>query len=125
MKAVIREATEADADIISSLNIDVQAAHASAMPWWFKPASPDTFPSEVVARLLDIRAIFCSSPRLSHLQRAMSMRKSWIGRRHRLIMHTKWSTFTTSVCARRTDDKGSAGLYLKRYRRQQTKGIFV
>jgi ribosomal protein S18 acetylase RimI-like enzyme len=53
MKAVIREATEADADIISSLNIDVQAAHASAMPWWFKPASPDTFPPEVVARLLD------------------------------------------------------------------------
>jgi hypothetical protein len=42
MKAVIREATEADADIISSLNIDVQAAHASAMPWWFKPAGPDT-----------------------------------------------------------------------------------
>jgi len=53
MKAVIREATEADADIISSLNIDVQAAHASAMPWWFKPASPDTFPPDVVARLLD------------------------------------------------------------------------
>jgi ribosomal protein S18 acetylase RimI-like enzyme len=53
MKAVIREATEADADIISSLNIDVQAAHASAMPWWFKPASRDTFPPEVVARLLD------------------------------------------------------------------------
>jgi ribosomal protein S18 acetylase RimI-like enzyme len=53
MTAVIREATEADADIISSLNIDVQAAHASAMPWWFKPASPDTFPPDVVARLLD------------------------------------------------------------------------
>jgi ribosomal protein S18 acetylase RimI-like enzyme len=53
MKAVIREATAADADIISSLNNDVQAAHASAMPWWFKPTSPDTFPPDAVARLLD------------------------------------------------------------------------
>jgi ribosomal protein S18 acetylase RimI-like enzyme len=53
MKVVIREATEADVEVISSLNIDVQAAHASAMPWWFKPASPDTFPPDVVALLLD------------------------------------------------------------------------
>jgi ribosomal protein S18 acetylase RimI-like enzyme len=52
MKAVIREATEADANGISSLNIDVQAAHASAMPWWFKPAGPDTFPPDAVALLL-------------------------------------------------------------------------
>jgi ribosomal protein S18 acetylase RimI-like enzyme len=52
MKAVIREATEADANSISSLNIDVQAAHASAMPWWFKPAGPDTFPPDAVALLL-------------------------------------------------------------------------
>jgi ribosomal protein S18 acetylase RimI-like enzyme len=53
MKVVIREATEADAEVISSLNVDVQAAHASAMPWWFKPAGPDTFPPNVVALLLD------------------------------------------------------------------------
>ena len=53
MKAFIREATKADAEVISSLNIDVQTAHASAMPWWFKPAGPDTFPPEVVACLLD------------------------------------------------------------------------
>jgi diamine N-acetyltransferase len=52
MKVVIREATRADANIISSLNIDVQATHASAMPRWFKPAGPDTFPPDVVADLL-------------------------------------------------------------------------
>jgi ribosomal protein S18 acetylase RimI-like enzyme len=53
MKIVIRQATEADADTISLLNIDVQAAHASAMPSWFKPAGADTFPPDVVALLLD------------------------------------------------------------------------
>jgi ribosomal protein S18 acetylase RimI-like enzyme len=53
MKVVIREATKADTEAISSLNVDVQAAHASAMPWWFKPAGPDTFPPNVVALLLD------------------------------------------------------------------------
>jgi ribosomal protein S18 acetylase RimI-like enzyme len=53
MKVIVREATEADAGNISSLNTDVQATHASAVPWLFKPASPDTFPPEVVAELLD------------------------------------------------------------------------
>ena len=53
MKVIVREATEADAGNISSLNTDVQAAHASAVPWLFKPAGPDTFPPDVVARLLD------------------------------------------------------------------------
>jgi ribosomal protein S18 acetylase RimI-like enzyme len=52
LKAVIREATEADANGISSLNLDVQAVHASAMPWWFKPPGPDTFPPDAVALLL-------------------------------------------------------------------------
>jgi len=52
MKAVIRQATEADANAISLLNSDVQAAHASAAPWWFKPAGPDTFPPDAVALLL-------------------------------------------------------------------------
>ena len=53
MKVVVRKATEADAGVISSLSSDVQAVHASAMPWWFKPAGPDTFPADVVALLLD------------------------------------------------------------------------
>jgi ribosomal protein S18 acetylase RimI-like enzyme len=53
MRVIVREATEADAGSISSLNTDVQAAHASAVPWLFKPAGPDTFPADVVALLLD------------------------------------------------------------------------
>ena len=53
MKVIVREATEADADSISSLNSDVQAAHASAVPWLFKPAGPGTFAPDVVAELLD------------------------------------------------------------------------
>jgi diamine N-acetyltransferase len=53
MKVTVREATEADAGSISLLNTDVQAAHASAVPWLFKPAGPDTFSPDVVASLLD------------------------------------------------------------------------
>ena len=52
MKIIVREATKADAACISSLNTDVQAVHASAVPW-FKPAGPDTFPPDVAALLLD------------------------------------------------------------------------
>jgi len=52
MKIIVREATKADASSISSLNIDVQAVHASAVPW-FKPAGPDTFPPDAAALLLD------------------------------------------------------------------------
>ena len=53
MKVVVREATGADAGNISSLNTDVQAAHASAVPWLFKPADSGTFAPNVVAELLD------------------------------------------------------------------------
>jgi ribosomal protein S18 acetylase RimI-like enzyme len=31
---------------------DVQAMHAAALPSWFKPPGPDTFPPETVAALL-------------------------------------------------------------------------
>ena len=52
MKVIVRKATEADAGSISSLNADVQAVHASAVPW-FKPAGSDTFPPDAVTALLD------------------------------------------------------------------------
>jgi ribosomal protein S18 acetylase RimI-like enzyme len=52
MKIIVRQATKADTGSISSLNTDVQAVHASAVPW-FKPAGPDTFPPDAVALLLD------------------------------------------------------------------------
>lgn len=47
-----RQATTADAVLISSLNCDVQALHAAAMPWRFKPPGPDTFPPSSAAALL-------------------------------------------------------------------------
>jgi ribosomal protein S18 acetylase RimI-like enzyme len=43
MPLTIRPATKDDAPIISALNTDVQALHAEALPWRFKPPGPDTF----------------------------------------------------------------------------------
>jgi GNAT superfamily N-acetyltransferase len=39
----IRKAVEQDAAILGMLNADVQAIHAEALPWLFKPSGPDTF----------------------------------------------------------------------------------
>ena len=44
MTIAIRRATAADAELVSSLNTDVQALHAAALPWRFKPPGPNTFP---------------------------------------------------------------------------------
>jgi diamine N-acetyltransferase len=52
MATLIRKATEADAAVLAALNADVQAIHAAAMPWHFKPPGPDTFPRSAVADLL-------------------------------------------------------------------------
>jgi diamine N-acetyltransferase len=52
MKPAIRTATATDAAQLSSLNADVQAIHAQAMPWWFKPPGPETFPPAAAAALL-------------------------------------------------------------------------
>jgi diamine N-acetyltransferase len=52
MKLTIRTATVADAALLSALNADVQAMHAQAMPWWFKPPGPETFPAAAAAALL-------------------------------------------------------------------------
>jgi len=52
MKPAIRPAIAADAVLLSSLNADVQAIHAQAMPWWFKPPGPETFPPAAAAALL-------------------------------------------------------------------------
>lgn len=43
-KFTIRRATSADAEAVASLNADVQALHAEALPWRFKPPGPATFP---------------------------------------------------------------------------------
>jgi GNAT superfamily N-acetyltransferase len=52
MHTATRQATTADAEVMSSLNADVQAIHWSALPWRFKPPSPETFPPTAAAALL-------------------------------------------------------------------------
>jgi ribosomal protein S18 acetylase RimI-like enzyme len=52
MAILIRKAVEQDADDLASLNADVQAIHAAAMPRLFKPPGPDTLPPAAVAALL-------------------------------------------------------------------------
>jgi ribosomal protein S18 acetylase RimI-like enzyme len=51
-KFTIRRATLADAEAVASLNADVQALHAEAMPFRFKPPGPATFPPEAAAALI-------------------------------------------------------------------------
>jgi ribosomal protein S18 acetylase RimI-like enzyme len=52
MPVAIRRATVADAEVLSSLNFDVQTIHWSALPTRFKPPGPDTFPPIAAAALL-------------------------------------------------------------------------
>jgi ribosomal protein S18 acetylase RimI-like enzyme len=52
MKPTVRLAGEADAALLSSLNADVQALHAEALPWLFKPPGPETFTPADAAALL-------------------------------------------------------------------------
>jgi GNAT superfamily N-acetyltransferase len=43
MPVTVRPATSADAELLSSLNAEVQAMHAAALPWWFKPPEPAAY----------------------------------------------------------------------------------
>jgi GNAT superfamily N-acetyltransferase len=52
MTLVVRRATEADAEVVSALNADVQDLHAAAMPELFKPSGPQTFPPAMARDLL-------------------------------------------------------------------------
>jgi ribosomal protein S18 acetylase RimI-like enzyme len=52
MNVTVRQASEADAGWISSLNADVQEIHAAALPGLFKAPSADSFPPEMVAALI-------------------------------------------------------------------------
>jgi GNAT superfamily N-acetyltransferase len=44
MPITVRRATPADAALLSSLNAEVQAIHAEALPGWFKPPGAQQFP---------------------------------------------------------------------------------
>jgi ribosomal protein S18 acetylase RimI-like enzyme len=52
MAILVRKAVEKDAAILGALNADVQAIHAAALPWLFKPAGADTFAPGQVKHLL-------------------------------------------------------------------------
>jgi ribosomal protein S18 acetylase RimI-like enzyme len=52
MAIVIRKAVEQDAATLGALNADVQAIHAAALPWLFKPAGPDAFAPAMVRDIL-------------------------------------------------------------------------
>jgi GNAT superfamily N-acetyltransferase len=59
MAILVRKAVEKDAAILGALNADVQAIHAAALPWLFKPAGPDTFaPCEVKPLLAQPENLF-------------------------------------------------------------------
>jgi ribosomal protein S18 acetylase RimI-like enzyme len=53
MTIVVRRATAGDAELVSTLNADVQAIHAAALRWRFKPPEPGTFPAKEVVVLLE------------------------------------------------------------------------
>ena len=52
MPITVRRATSADAGLLSSLNAEVQAIHAAALPAWFKPVGAQGFPA-AAAGLVD------------------------------------------------------------------------
>jgi ribosomal protein S18 acetylase RimI-like enzyme len=52
MAVAVRKATAVDAEALSSLNVDVQTVHWSALSTRFKPPGSDTFPATAAAALL-------------------------------------------------------------------------
>jgi GNAT superfamily N-acetyltransferase len=52
MKITVRQATAADAQVISTLNAHVQSIHAAALPGRFKSVSPLSFPTTEAGELL-------------------------------------------------------------------------
>ncbi len=53
MKISIRPATQADAGAISLISREIQALHAAALPWHFRPDSDETFSPAELSELLE------------------------------------------------------------------------
>jgi ribosomal protein S18 acetylase RimI-like enzyme len=53
MPVMVRPATSADAEFLSSLNGEIQAIHAVFLRSWFKPPGPQTFPPAAASALVD------------------------------------------------------------------------
>jgi ribosomal protein S18 acetylase RimI-like enzyme len=54
MQTRIRPAVDDDGEALSLLGAEIQAMHAGALPWRFKPPAPDTFPPEAAIALLGL-----------------------------------------------------------------------
>jgi ribosomal protein S18 acetylase RimI-like enzyme len=54
MQTRIRRAVDDDADALCLLSAEIQAMHAEALPWRFKPPAPDIFPPEEAIALLGL-----------------------------------------------------------------------
>jgi GNAT superfamily N-acetyltransferase len=52
MSVVVRRASTVDAELLSAMHAEIQAMHAAAVPSWFKPPGPDTFPPSAAAALI-------------------------------------------------------------------------
>ena len=53
MKISIRPATQADAGAISLISREIQALHAAALPWHFRPDSDETFSPAELSEILE------------------------------------------------------------------------
>jgi GNAT superfamily N-acetyltransferase len=54
MQQDIRSAGDDDGEALSLLGTELQALHATALPWRFKPPGPDSFPPEAAIALLGL-----------------------------------------------------------------------
>ncbi len=53
MTVNVRKAAASDSEALAALNVEVQALHAVAVPYFFKPPNPDTFPPSFFAGLME------------------------------------------------------------------------
>ena len=53
MVVAVRRGTSSDMELLSSLDAEVHAIHAAALPWAFKSPGPPAFPPDRAAELMD------------------------------------------------------------------------
>ena len=96
----IRRASTRDAGLLSMLNADRQAIHAAALPRWFKPPGPDSFPpaaaAAVIAKPENLVFIAETDSDTAGYAYAETIRQQ---KRH-FGTPTRWSIFITSACGR-------------------------
>jgi len=113
MNIVIRRASDADAEVVSLLNADVQSLHASALPERFKPLGPDTFPA--------IAGILSSLPKLIPDRLVTCMPKSFTSLNHRFCTPGTRSTCIISACGQHIEEEEQRALLPPSKSLQQTR----